>query len=54
MTIDKLVVGGTVATRGQWPWMVKISMDETFNCGGSLISPLWVLTAGHCVYKYES
>ncbi|XP_059481755.1 brachyurin-like isoform X2 [Neocloeon triangulifer] len=51
--VNQLIVGGTEATRGQWPWMVKIVMDGSVHCGGTLIKPCWVLTAGHCVYKFK-
>ena len=39
------VVGGVIATPGEFPWMVRLSM----GCGGALTAPRVVLTAGHCV-----
>ena len=39
------VVGGTDAQAGRYPWIVALSR----GCGGSLIAPDRVLTAGHCV-----
>jgi secreted trypsin-like serine protease len=39
------VVGGTTATQGEFPFMVRLSM----GCGGALYSPTIVLTAAHCV-----
>jgi secreted trypsin-like serine protease len=39
------VVGGNEAPQGRFPWMVRLSM----GCGGALVAPRVVLTAGHCV-----
>lgn len=46
------IIGGYRAARGQFPWQVFITMDQSSSCGGSLINPQWVLTAAHCVLGY--
>uniref|UniRef100_A0A8C7KB59 Peptidase S1 domain-containing protein n=1 Tax=Oncorhynchus kisutch TaxID=8019 RepID=A0A8C7KB59_ONCKI len=46
------IVGGKDAQKGRWPWIVYLLItDDTgiFNCGGSLLTEEWVLTAAHCV-----
>ncbi|MGW4466018.1 S1 family peptidase [Micromonospora sp. NPDC004704] len=43
--VTPLVVGGTRAAQGEFPFMVRLSM----GCGGALYSPRLVLTAAHCV-----
>lgn len=44
------IVGGTVATPGEYPWQARVyPSGYTIYCGGSLISTQWVLTAAHCV-----
>ncbi|MBN3294938.1 UROK protein, partial [Amia calva] len=46
------IVGGKVATIESHPWTAAIFQHSRsgsmFKCGGSLISPCWVLTAAHC------
>jgi hypothetical protein len=42
------IVGGAEANPHSWPWQVKVT-DGSYLCGGTLISPDWVLTAAHCV-----
>lgn len=47
------VVAGTDASLGEWPWQAKILTEGTFTCGGSLITPSWVMTAAHCIFKKD-
>jgi uncharacterized repeat protein (TIGR01451 family) len=51
------IIGGIEAEPGAWPWQVALvdADEDSFSgqyCGGTLIRPEWVLTAGHCVVDY--
>jgi len=39
------IFGGSDALAYSWPWLVKFPRA---GCGGTIVSPHWVLTAAHC------
>ena len=50
------IVGGEVAIPHSWPWQAELQIkNETsgqfqFKCGGTLVTPQYVVTAAHCVF----
>lgn len=46
---DPRIVGGSDANKKDWPFIVGCVQGPILNCGGTLIKPKWVLTAGHCI-----
>ncbi|XP_077509024.1 limulus clotting factor C-like [Amblyomma americanum] len=48
---------GNASEVGQWPWQVALSMWSPsekiwdLQCGGTLLSESWVVTAAHCVAR---
>ena len=47
-SFETKITGGTDALISEFPWQVYITAGE-FTCGGSIISPEWIITAAHCV-----
>lgn len=48
------IVNGDIADITDFPWQVWLSNwsdhPRKIYCGGSIIAPYWILTAGHCLY----
>jgi len=55
-TATMRIVGGQTAASNSWPWQAHLSVCgkwygvlECNICGGSVISPKWIVSAAHCV-----
>ncbi|MGW5050874.1 S1 family peptidase [Actinokineospora sp. NPDC004072] len=51
--VQPYIIGGTPATEN-YPFYTKLLSNGRFGCGGSLIAPLWVVTANHCIGSVTS
>ncbi|KAM4846178.1 ovochymase-2 [Thomomys bottae] len=43
------IVGGSQVEKGSYPWQVSLKQRHKHICGGTIISPQWVVTAAHCI-----
>ncbi|OQV25664.1 putative Acrosin [Hypsibius exemplaris] len=55
---DGRVIGGQEAVPGSWPWLVHLQMDrdgeKRFDCGASIISGKWIISAAHCFVREDN
>src|SRR5579871_886036 len=50
-TAHASVIGGSRAAQGQFPWLAFVAnVQQNVACSGTIVSPMLVLTAGHCVF----
>ncbi|KAK3742056.1 hypothetical protein QZH41_015744, partial [Actinostola sp. cb2023] len=48
------VINGQNASPHSWPWQISLRRNGGHSCGGTLISPTWVVTAAHCIHKNQN
>jgi secreted trypsin-like serine protease len=47
--MSKIIGGEPVMTPHSWGWMASLRRDDIHECGASLLTPFYAITAAHCV-----
>ncbi len=47
------IIGGGKAQPAKWPFMAAVLRRGRLHCGGAVIAPTKVLTAAHCVQRFD-
>uniref|UniRef100_A0A336MDA7 CSON013394 protein n=1 Tax=Culicoides sonorensis TaxID=179676 RepID=A0A336MDA7_CULSO len=52
---SRRIHGGNTAVPGQFPYYasLRVLSGAYHNCGGVILSKLWILTCAHCIDGYE-
>ncbi|CAF0971553.1 unnamed protein product [Rotaria sordida] len=48
-TLLTRIVGGETAVQQSWSWIVSVRSHGEHICGGSVLSPSYIITAAHCI-----
>ncbi|KAF5290668.1 hypothetical protein FQR65_LT01958 [Abscondita terminalis] len=46
---ENKIVGGSIASKGQFPYMISLRFQRNHTCGGSIATNYLIVTAAHCV-----
>ncbi|CAF2823906.1 unnamed protein product [Rotaria sp. Silwood2] len=52
-TLISRIVGGETAVRQSWSWAISLRSNGEHICGGSILSPSFIITAAHC-FEYTT
>ncbi|XP_058402315.1 transmembrane protease serine 11A-like [Diceros bicornis minor] len=42
------IMSGEIAAKAAWPWQASLQRNNVHQCGATLISNTWLITAAHC------
>lgn len=51
--LNPKIINGQSANQSAWPWMISYGSKRIHICGGTLITPEYILTAAHCFHSND-
>lgn len=48
---ESRILVGTIASYGEFPYLVSIAIDDTHSCTGFLYNQRWAVTTASCIEK---